>query len=60
MTLITLFFLIFAVFFAGTFSAFFGNLIAHLVIFHRRGQAAKSKKDRGGDKKHLIDLIRYD
>lgn len=60
MTLITLFFLIFAVFFAGTLSAFFGNLIAHLVIFHRRGQAVKSKKDRGEKQKRFIDLIRYD
>ncbi|MBE6619086.1 MAG: hypothetical protein E7626_04815 [Ruminococcaceae bacterium] len=60
MTLITLFFLIFAVFFAGTLSSFFGNLIAHLVIYHRRGRASKSKKDRGGDQRRLIDLIRYD
>ena len=60
MTAIGTVFLILAAITALIFSVTVGVILAHLVLYRRRGQAAKSKKDRGGDKKHLIDLIRYD
>lgn len=60
MTQVSLFFLVLAVFLAGSLSVFIGETFAHLVIYPRRGQAKKSKKRCGGKEKDLLDLIKYD
>ncbi len=58
-TLVT-FFLILAVFTALALSVMTGEIMAHLVLYRRRGQASRSKRKRDGNTMDFIDLIKHD
>ncbi len=60
MTAIGTVFLILAAITALIFSVTVGVILAHLVLYRRRGQAAKKKQKRDGNTSDLIDLIKYD
>ncbi len=60
MTALGIIFLICAVTTLIIFSVMTGEILAHLVLYRRRGQAAKKKQKRDGNTVDLIDLIKYD
>lgn len=60
MTALGIIFLTLATLTALIFSVMAGEILAHLVIYRRRGQAAKKKRKRDGNTYDLIDLIKND
>ena len=52
-------FIILAVFIAGNLSAVTGEILAHLVLYRRRGQVAKKKHKRDGTRQNTNESIRF-
>ena len=60
MTTLEIFLLVLTVFVSGIFSCMIGEILAHLVLYRRRGQAKKGKIKSGGINGAFINLIKHE
>ena len=60
MTTLGISLLVLAVFISGTFSCMVGEILAHLVLYSRRGQAKKGKHRRDGMNDAFINIIKHE
>jgi hypothetical protein len=59
MTTLEMFLLVITVFVSGVFSCMIGEILAHLVLYSRRGQAKKGRKRSDGINSAFINLIKH-
>ncbi len=60
MTTLGISLLVLAVFISGIFSCMLGEILAHLVLYCRRGQAKKGKHKSDGINDAFINLIKHE
>ena len=60
MTILGTILLVLAVFISGVFSCLLGEILAHLVLYSRRGQARKGKRKSDGINDAFMNIIKHE